>query len=45
MGPKRVHVEISPLVDDDNAEISPRSILEKRKVGDENFSEPEGEFF
>lgn len=43
MGPKRrVHVEISPHVDDDNA---PRSILKKRKVGDENFSEPEGEFF
>lgn len=45
MGPKRGHVEIYPLVEDDNAEISPPSILKERKIGDEYFSEPEGEFF
>lgn len=38
MGSKRVY-------DDDDNAASPPSILKKRKAGDENFSEPEGEFF
>lgn len=45
MGPKREHVKISPLVDDENAMIPPPNTLKERKAGDENISEPEGEFF
>lgn len=45
MGSKRVHDDISPLVDDDIAEISPPSIFLKRMAAEKNFSELGGEFF
>lgn len=45
MGPERGHVKIPPPVDDDNAVIPSPSILRTRMAGDENISEPEGEFF